>query len=655
MAMKSKVIRTYLADNPTKVWIGTVLIGFFILVVTSITNSSVAYLNYSGVKPEPGVILGAPNPIRSDEYVRWSPQFIADTKFGKSVSLMDYQSSTEYELVDSSIPKKLIELSNLDFQVKSAIEKLLPIEMAFAFDWWFYVALALIFLPLLINLFGPPLSIAIPATLLIFFSPSNQWWSNGQIQIFGIAAPAFYFFIAGFLESSFKNKVTTKGFSFFVISSIFLAQLPFQYQPWSIPISIFVGVMALSVVFFNFENKKYLIKILSLYLIASLILILTRILVERDSFELLANTVYPGQRRIEIEPVNYSVLSSVLTLQLRLLSAPVKFGNSSEAAISFFEIGLLLVFLLPIFFYFRKLNTSAKVLVVSTGTLGVFSLWVYGVWPDSLLMGNLLTFVSQDRLAQLIGNLALLALPIAMYTFWNFPKSNRKKTEFYLLFTLGIAFYLSNQDISNPGNVFRIQPYELGQIRIALIIYFLILGLFFVSKKIGTIAIWIAIIFAGLLAQVINPIQHGTGDLLNSDLAKQIQQIELTDSGTWASNSRELDAVLIANVNNMLSGQQPNGPNNNSWRKFDPEESQNSVWNRASSFVIMNWISDESIGIENPANDVIQININPCNSVLADFNLKWILSNSELNYSCLTQTSSIENQDGISYLIYRRN
>jgi hypothetical protein len=105
----------------------------------------------------------------------------------------------------------------------------------------------------------------------------------------------------------------------------------------------------------------------------------------------------------------------------------------------------------------------------------------------------------------------------------------------------------------------------------------------------------------------------------------------------------------------MLSGQQPNGPNNNSWRKFDPEESQTSVWNRASSFVIMNWISDESIGIENPANDVIQVNINPCNPLLADFDLKWILSNSELNYPCLTQKSSIEKQDGISYLIYRRN
>ncbi len=169
--------------NPVNLWLFTVLIGLFVLVGFSITNSSVSNLNYSGSSSQADVLLGAPNPIRSDEYLRWSPQFIADTKFGNSVSLLDYQKSTEFLSTKESIASQVLDLTKIDFQFKKLVEHVLPIEMAFAFDWWFYVALAMFFIPLYLNLFSVPLSFGIPTALLIFFSPSNQWWSNGQIQI----------------------------------------------------------------------------------------------------------------------------------------------------------------------------------------------------------------------------------------------------------------------------------------------------------------------------------------------------------------------------------------------------------------------------------------------------------------------------------------
>ena len=173
-------------------------------------------------------------------------------------------------------------------------------------------------------------------------------------------------------------------------------------------------------------------------------------------------------------------------------------------------------------------------------------------------------------------------------------------------------------------------------------------------QKAAQIILWVTTITFAILAQYINPIQQGTGDLLNSQLAREIQQIERTSSGAWASNDRVLDAVLIANTSQLISGQQLNGPNLESWKLFDPTSSQKEVWNRASSFVYMNWISEEKVVIENPANDVIQISINPCNSTLDNLNLKWILSKSELNFECLSPFKIIETDDGNKFFIYGR-
>ncbi len=640
--------------NPVNLWLFTVLIGLFVLVGFSITNSSVSNLNYSGSSSQADVLLGAPNPIRSDEYLRWSPQFIADTKFGNSVSLLDYQKSTEFLSTKESIASQVLDLTKIDLQFKKLVEHVLPIEMAFAFDWWFYVALAMFFIPLYLNLFSVPLSFGIPTALLIFFSPSNQWWSNGQIQILGLAVPGFYFLIKSFQALESKQRLT-KSISFqSVISTLLLAQLPFQYQPWSIPITLFLGVMSITFLYFSAREKKSFLKKFVAYSIATLTLVLTRIFVEQDSFKVLADTVYPGQRRIEIQSTDYSLFSTVLTSQLQKYGPSLKFGNPSEAAISFFEISILMILLLPIFALLRQRGIQAKVLISTSGLTLVFTLWIYGIWSESLRFGNLLTFVSQDRLAQVIGNLTLLLLPIFVSLLSSVSVKSRLPINGYLLLVVFAIILLIVFDVRNSESVFRIQPYEFTDIYISITLFIGTLLILLFIPKAAQIIFWTTAILFAILAQFINPIQQGTGDLLNSQLAQEIQQVESTTSGTWASNDRVLDAVLIANTSQLISGQQLNGPNLESWKLFDPTSSQKEVWNRASSFVYMNWTSEEKAVIENPANDVIQISINPCNSTLDNFNLKWILSKSELNFECLSPFKTVTTDDDNNFFIYER-
>jgi hypothetical protein len=210
-------------------------------------------------------------------------------------------------------------------------------------------------------------------------------------------------------------------------------------------------------------------------------------------------------------------------------------------------------------------------------------------------------------------------------------------------------------ELRNSESVFRIQNYELNGAYNAVAIYLTLLVVILLSHNLAKFALWSAAITFALLAQYINPIQQGTSDLIESELAIQIQQIEKSPSGVWASNDKKLDAVLIANAKSNLSGQQLNGPNLVAWQIFDPTENSKLMWNRGSSFVTFNWTPDAVVTIENPANDVIQISVNPCNEVLNEFELKWILSAEELNYSCLVNSKVIEAENGTRYFIYSRS
>ena len=93
--------------------------------------------------------------------------------------------------------------------------------------------------------------------------------------------------------------------------------------------------------------------------------------------------------------------------------------------------------------------------------------------------------------------------------------------------------------------------------------------------------------------------------------------------------------------------------NNEFWTKIDGDKTYYQAWNRGSSFVTFNWNNEKSVVIDNPVNDVIRINVDPCSNIINRLDIAYILSSKEIDRNCLRLSFSISTEFS-TYYIYRR-
>jgi hypothetical protein len=151
----------------------------------------------------------------------------------------------------------------------------------------------------------------------------------------------------------------------------------------------------------------------------------------------------------------------------------------------------------------------------------------------------------------------------------------------------------------------------------------------------------IPLVGAALLSVAyVNPIQVGFGDLRDGKAAKLIRAEgdSLPEEAIWASDDIYINALLSANAQPSLSGQQWVGPNIKEWRKIDPTKKFEAAWNRGAAFIHFNWIAPgEETVIEAPQLDVIAISIDPCAHALELLHVRFIVTGRTLKNRCLTE------------------
>ena len=637
--------------KPKTIWVSVVTIGYLILALLGISTSSISALDRATGEASSnfGFVIGSPQLIRSDEYLRSTPQFIGKHTYGETQTILNFVD--EAKTSNGISLHKFVGLLNID-STKDSLLRVFPLSIAFAFDWWFYSFLTFLFLPLLLRKLSVPLSFGIPTAMLLYFSPTNQWWSNGPIQIIGVASVGFYFLLKA--SEIFTQNLKKISLGYMAISAIFLAQLPFEYIPWAIPISMFFFTL-LFVPNRDFAtNNSNFWRGVTYTFLSALLLFIIRLLIEFPTLRALSNTVYPGQRRIEAGELPFPIFSTTTSLDLNQLSAVLKLGNSSEVSIAFVELILVLSVMLPFLIFARKKHLLALNLMPPLVLLMIFLLWCTASWPNWLNEFNPLILVPTIRMAQVIGLLAIIAFAIMLFAL----NEISKKTKNYLVFSfagLFAIFLAANKNQDKVKSIFDLTWIDSGSLNIISITLFFLIALAMLLPRVAKFSL---LVLAGLtlvLTIQVNPIQQNLGSIHDSKLAQSIRELEDSDSGPWASNNTQLDAILLANTRSTLSGQQLTGPNIAKWEILDPAGLFEPVWNRGASFVAFNWTNSSDVVIENPANDVILISTSPCSSKVADLDLKWVLSTTELTDSCLNKVSVYPVLTSGNIYLYRTN
>ena len=151
-----------------------------------------------------------------------------------------------------------------------------------------------------------------------------------------------------------------------------------------------------------------------------------------------------------------------------------------------------------------------------------------------------------------------------------------------------------------------------------------------------------------------NPLTHGLGPLVSSDLVREVKTLsEENESGGWLGSDSYVAAILTAAGTHSLSATNLY-PNVNAWRILDPASDSEFIWNR---YAHVFWVFDDSV--QDPIftllqPDVFQVQIAPCDQRLSALGVTNLVSTYELRGSCLRPVSVVLGPRGVPVTIYAR-
>lgn len=626
---------------------GVVLVG-----LTLNGTSSGILRNGLEAGPDPQLVSGEPQPIRSDEYNVQIVWVISQIEQGLPVRNGAFPGG-----MDATVQNDLPSTDwSTAFRPHLVPFFFLSADHAIAARWWIpglaLMAAAFAFAVTLMP--RRPVAAAL-LSVAFFYSPFFQWWYLPITFWPVVWALVVLTTLVWCFRSRSRFRWVLAGLAAYLTATMAMG----IYVPFIIPCVYVVASVAVCFVLFGGErtgtrahrlrrNVRSVLPVLSAGAVGgaiSVVWVLTRL----DSVRALLATVYPGQRSQPTGGMGYPNLVGALDAPFSRafednLTAGLG-GNSSEAAsffvIGFFTLGSLAWLMIAAWRRDRSIDPIAAGLLVAAVVLLSFAL--LPGW-DGIAKILQLDRVKVDRVRIGLGLLAFL-VPIAVVRLAD--ESRRKAPVSWsiiaALVTAGsvVLVYASLREVHQDTLVAADgwKTLAVGSVvAAALLARPLVLP--------GAVVLALVVVPVG---SSVNPVYRGVYNLNETAVGEAVNEVEDGDPGTWVGvgNRYVADFLIEAGVEGYNGVQ--TSPSSEMWDQIDPSGSSEHVWNRLAN---VSWVPGAGEPtVSNPASDQIQVTFDSCSDFAAE-NVDYVLSDSPLDQACLVPEDSVTVADGGTFHIY---
>ena len=328
------------------IWERVVVVGYVVLVLAGITTSSVGSPPLlDDPSAPPGLIVGSPDSIRSDEFVRSTPWISGIMKAGgPSFSTpLTYRDSA---LVATPLGGPFTTLLYPDTRLVVSVGKWLP-SQALAAGWWLPLLLVALMAPRWFRRFGAGPEVSLPLTVVLLVSPACVWWSWSPVAILAWALTVAV--SAGYAidEARLRGRPSWRGWLLAVVAGVGLGRLALTYQPWSIPLGASILIPTTVALVHGRARLWPRVGLIAGSVVVAGVALAGYFHEHAKTLAVLSSTAYPGERRFTGELVDLSVLLAGPHLWVSQTTPSLVNTNLSEAATGYTVLGVVALLLVP--------------------------------------------------------------------------------------------------------------------------------------------------------------------------------------------------------------------------------------------------------------------------------------------------------------------
>lgn len=283
------------------------LVLAFLLAFTALglSGSSSPLLSVDGGASD-SVIVGTPRTIRSDEWIVHTPMVISQVENG-APRFGDVGVGSHDMSILSDLP--VFDWLSV-FHPNLWAYYVLPVDNAFAFDWWSVAAILLIGTYFFLYVLLRSIRWSIAGALLLYGSPFFHWWYTSSVfTSVGWMAFAMACLILAVSSTGVRRAVLVGLTAYAVVCFALII-----YPPWQIAAAIAIAAVTLGALWASWRHSSVSIRsILGSSAVAgglALLPLLAFYVTRRPAIQAIGQTVYPGSRVVGGGTFPWTQLSS---------------------------------------------------------------------------------------------------------------------------------------------------------------------------------------------------------------------------------------------------------------------------------------------------------------------------------------------------------